>query len=107
MQLFTFQVWDGLSDAQISFHHDQFSDELMYIIENDVILEALSSSLTENHRNVLVRYNSQIEVCNLKTNNTHAELSLKSGEKFSANMLVSKNIGFQLILLLIYSMISK
>lgn len=51
------QVWDSCSDSIITFNNDDLNDNLAYIVENDVILEAVKRSLPKSH-NLNIKYNT-------------------------------------------------
>ncbi|XP_063429191.1 ubiquinone biosynthesis monooxygenase COQ6, mitochondrial-like isoform X2 [Mytilus trossulus] len=51
------QVWDSCSDSMITFNNDDLNDNLAYIVENDVILEAVKRSLP-NSQNLNIKYNT-------------------------------------------------
>lgn len=40
-------MWESSSDARIVFQHDDMADDIAYIVENDVILNALYSVINE------------------------------------------------------------
>lgn len=42
---FLHQVWDACSDALITFDKENFEDEMAYIVENDVVVAALTRQL--------------------------------------------------------------
>lgn len=42
---FLLQVWDACSDALITFDKENFEDEMAYIVENDVVVAALTRQL--------------------------------------------------------------
>lgn len=85
-----FQVWDGTSDALITFNRPDFAGDVAYIVENDVLLYAIEKEIRKNP-NVTIQNNSNIEqvrlACDGHYNN---KVYLKSGEVFSAELLVSK-----------------
>lgn len=87
------QVWDGTSDALISFNDDNYNTEVCYIVENDLILHSVLEKLeTASTKNVTIQNNSKIQSCELpKNNNTSKSLvTLKNGENFSCDLLVSE-----------------
>lgn len=51
------QVWDSCSDSMITFNNDDLNDNLAYIVENDVILEAVKRSFPKSH-NLNIKYNT-------------------------------------------------
>lgn len=84
------QVWDGVSNETIHFNHPNFNNKVACIVENDLILEALYKQLTKL-LNVQVKNESRLEACKLpKDGAAKSEVSLKSGEQFSCDLLVSK-----------------
>lgn len=84
-----FQVWDAISNEVIHFNHPNFNDKVACIVENDLMLEALYKQLT-NLLNVQVKNESRLESCKLpKDGSGKSEVSLKSGEQFSCDLLVS------------------
>ncbi|GAB0088275.1 FAD/NAD(P)-binding domain superfamily [Sergentomyia squamirostris] len=56
------QVWDAISDAFITFTPDHPEDDLAYIVENDLIVDAALKTL-DKAENVHIEYNSSIEKC--------------------------------------------
>lgn len=84
-----FKVWDAISNETIHFNHENFSDKVACIVENDLILESLYKQL-ESLLNVQVRNESRLESCKLlKDGAKKSEVTLKSGEQFSCDLLVS------------------
>lgn len=55
------QVWDGCSDALITFDKENLQDEMAYIVENDIIVAALTKQLDNLPENVKVRYRTKVE----------------------------------------------
>lgn len=54
------QVWDACSDALITFDKDNLQDEMAYIVENDIIVAALTKQLDSLSDNVQVKYRSKV-----------------------------------------------
>lgn len=54
------QVWDACSDALIIFDKENLEDEMAYIVENDVIVAALTKQLDSLSENVQVKYKSKV-----------------------------------------------
>lgn len=40
-------MWESSSDARITFQHDRMADDIAFIVENDVILNSLYSTIGE------------------------------------------------------------
>ncbi|XP_028678168.2 ubiquinone biosynthesis monooxygenase COQ6, mitochondrial [Erpetoichthys calabaricus] len=54
------QVWDACSDALITFDKGNLEDEMGYVVENDVIVAALTKQLDSLKGQVQVRYRSRV-----------------------------------------------
>uniref|UniRef100_A0A8C4F2C6 Ubiquinone biosynthesis monooxygenase COQ6, mitochondrial n=1 Tax=Dicentrarchus labrax TaxID=13489 RepID=A0A8C4F2C6_DICLA len=54
------QVWDACSDALITFDKENLQDEMAYIVENDIIVAALTKQLDTLSDNVQVKYRSKV-----------------------------------------------
>lgn len=52
LQFYLFQIWEACSDARISFNHDGMQDDVAFIVENDVILNALTNTLNDMSDNI-------------------------------------------------------
>lgn len=91
---FRFQVWDGTTDALITFNRDNFEGDVAFIVENDVLLYAIEREIAKNP-NVTIRNESKIENVRLSCDGgrPHNEVVLKSGEIITSELLVSKIEG--------------
>uniref|UniRef100_A0A336KKH4 Ubiquinone biosynthesis monooxygenase COQ6, mitochondrial n=1 Tax=Culicoides sonorensis TaxID=179676 RepID=A0A336KKH4_CULSO len=82
------QIWDALSDAQISFRSDNSLSSLAYIVENDLILRAVYQELTQCS-NVIIRNESKVEKIILNFEKTNKQkIKLVSGEEFLCDLIV-------------------
>ncbi|XP_029172891.1 ubiquinone biosynthesis monooxygenase COQ6, mitochondrial [Nylanderia fulva] len=82
------QIWDACSDAMITFNEDHLSEELAYIIENDLLLHAINKQLSQKE-NVTVVHESKITEVKLpKTSAEFASVQLQSGKRYAARLLV-------------------
>ncbi|XP_053488752.1 ubiquinone biosynthesis monooxygenase COQ6, mitochondrial isoform X1 [Ictalurus furcatus] len=54
------QVWDACSDALITFDKENLQDEMAYIVENDVIVAALTKQLQTLSDQVKVQYRTKV-----------------------------------------------
>lgn len=54
------QVWDACSDALIIFDKENLEDEMAYIVENDVVVAALTKQLDSVSDNVQVKYKTKV-----------------------------------------------
>lgn len=82
------QVWDGSSNASITFNHDDFSANVAYIIENDLILDSVYTEL-ESAENVLIKNLAKIEHVDLESPTTR-RVKLNGEEEFTCDLLVSR-----------------
>uniref|UniRef100_A0A673XER5 Ubiquinone biosynthesis monooxygenase COQ6, mitochondrial n=1 Tax=Salmo trutta TaxID=8032 RepID=A0A673XER5_SALTR len=53
-------VWDACSDALITFDKENLQDEMAYIVENDIIVAALTKQLENLSDQVRVQYKSKV-----------------------------------------------
>lgn len=84
------QVWDGTSDALITFNRDNFAGDVAYIVENDVLLYAIVKEIEKNP-NVIIQNNAKIDQVRLQRDGRPRNMVyLKSGESYSAELLVSE-----------------
>uniref|UniRef100_A0A4Y0BNU4 Ubiquinone biosynthesis monooxygenase COQ6, mitochondrial n=1 Tax=Anopheles funestus TaxID=62324 RepID=A0A4Y0BNU4_ANOFN len=82
------QVWDACSDALITFNYDDFSENISWIVENDVLLASIYRQL-ENVPNVHVRYSSKIASCELiRDGADKSTVRLSDGETLKCDLLV-------------------
>lgn len=82
------QVWDGSSDALITFNHDNFSDNVACIIENDLMLDAIYSQL-ESANNVKILNRSVVDNLELRMEG-HSKnvVKLRDGGSVSCDLLI-------------------
>lgn len=82
-------MWDGCSDALITFNHDNFIGDVAYIVENDVLLHSILKEL-EPFTNVTIRNDTKIEQVLLECDGLpYGQVQLATGEIFSAELLVT------------------
>ncbi|KAG7204077.1 hypothetical protein KM043_001928 [Ampulex compressa] len=87
------QVWDACSDAMITFNEDHLSEELAYIVENDLLLHAVTKQVLEKE-NVKLIYNSRVEEIKLPTMAIgNSEIRLQDGKKYTTELLIGAD-GF-------------
>jgi len=73
----------------ITFNEDHLSEELAYIVKNDLVLHAVNMQLSQKE-NVTVIHKSKITDVNLpKTSTEFASVQLESGKRYTARLLVS------------------
>lgn len=72
----------------ITFNHDNFSANVAYIVENDVLVHAILKEL-EPFDNITVRNDAKIEKILLERDGaTYSKVQLANGDDFSAELLV-------------------
>lgn len=85
------QVWDACSDARIVFNNENFQECVAHIVENDLIVEAVQKQLKELP-NVEYRNATRLDSCQLKKDGAiSSQVLLKSGEKYTCELLVSES----------------
>lgn len=89
----------------ITFNEDHLAEELAYIVENDLLLHAVETELSEK-KSVKVITNAKVEDIYLPGEfGTHSSIRLQSGENFKAKLLVSyfvtKFVSYNLLALLV------
>lgn len=73
----------------ITFNEDHLSEDIAYIVENDLLLHAVNKQVEEKP-SVKVIYNAKVEDIVLpKTDNGDAKIKLQSGEEFTSKLLVN------------------
>ncbi|XP_046751090.1 ubiquinone biosynthesis monooxygenase COQ6, mitochondrial isoform X1 [Diprion similis] len=100
------QVWDACSDAMITFNEDHLADELAYIVENNLLLHAVSQQLS-NKNSVDLIYGAKADDISLPTTpGQDAAITLQDGQRFGTklligadgvNSLVRKKMGVQYV----------
>ncbi|XP_041943118.1 ubiquinone biosynthesis monooxygenase COQ6, mitochondrial [Alosa sapidissima] len=88
------QVWDACSDALITFEKENLQEEMAYIVENDIIVAALTKQLQTLTNNVDVRYKTKVVKYNwpkcyqMADSNPWVQVSLASGEVLQTKLLI-------------------
>nr|XP_033328232.1 ubiquinone biosynthesis monooxygenase COQ6, mitochondrial isoform X2 [Megalopta genalis] len=91
------QVWDACSDAMIEFNEDHLSEEVAYIVENDLLLHAVNKQLADKE-NVNVVYESKVENIKLpQIQGEPARIQLQNGKKYKTQLLVGADGGNSLV----------
>lgn len=88
------QVWDACSDALITFDKEDLLDEMAYIVENDIIVAAITRELDTLPENVQVKYKSKVVEYTWPMPHHAAEsipwvkVTLADGETLQAKLLI-------------------
>nr|CAD7197753.1 unnamed protein product [Timema douglasi] len=83
------QVWDACSDAMITFHHDNLNQDIAYIVENNVLLSAVSQE-AHDCANVSVVYGAKIKSYELLESCpgiTTSRVHMEDGVSYSCSLL--------------------
>ncbi|GBN34834.1 Ubiquinone biosynthesis monooxygenase COQ6, mitochondrial [Araneus ventricosus] len=82
-------VWESCSDARISFQHDGMHDDIAYIVENDVILNSLWSTINGLADKVHVLRGMKATEVSLPSNETDlVTVELQNGVPLKTKLLV-------------------
>lgn len=80
----------------ITFNHDYLSKDIAYIVENDVLLAAVTNKLSETAKNVEVIYSAKIKGCQLppkmsliSSSTNLAKVEMEDGSTYECRLLVS------------------
>ncbi|XP_071794453.1 ubiquinone biosynthesis monooxygenase COQ6, mitochondrial-like [Asterias amurensis] len=88
------QVWDACSDSSISFRNqEETSQELAYIVENDVTVDALSRQLEKLVNRVKIQYNSTVQDIKVPSQNvpeqeSWVQIKLANGKSIKTRLLI-------------------
>lgn len=87
-------MWDACSDALISFSSsDILDDDVAYIVENDVLLEAVNKELKSSAiKNVDIVYGARItgyELCKANADLKPNIVKMSNGDSYTCDLLVS------------------
>ncbi|XP_055603260.1 ubiquinone biosynthesis monooxygenase COQ6, mitochondrial [Uranotaenia lowii] len=82
------QVWDACSDALITFNYDDLSENIAWIVENDVLLGSVYQQL-EQVKNVEIRYGAKVEECVLMRDGANrSKVRLSNGDLVGCELLI-------------------
>ncbi|XP_035598793.1 ubiquinone biosynthesis monooxygenase COQ6, mitochondrial-like isoform X1 [Oncorhynchus keta] len=88
------QVWDACSDALITFDKENLQDEMAYIVENDIIVAALTKQLENLSGQVKVQYKTKVVMYTWPKSHQVAEsipwvqVTLANGQTFQTKLLI-------------------
>lgn len=95
-----FQVWDACSDALITFQKDEMTEDLCYIVENNLITDSLKTLMHKKHNSVIdVMYETKIKSLEVPRNYGRKDyneplpdvsVELCDGTILNSSLLVSK-----------------
>nr|XP_046163637.1 ubiquinone biosynthesis monooxygenase COQ6, mitochondrial-like isoform X2 [Oncorhynchus gorbuscha] len=88
------QVWDACSDALITFDKENLQGEMAYIVENDIIVAALTKQLENLSDQVKVQYKTKVVMYTWPKSHQVAEsipwvqVTLANGQTFQTKLLI-------------------
>ncbi|CAH2094670.1 unnamed protein product [Euphydryas editha] len=91
------QVWDACSDALISFSSREIlDDDVAYIVENDVLLEAVNIELKSSSvKNVDILYGAKVTGYELSKSGSQGNIvKMNNGDSYSCDLLCIRGEGF-------------
>ena len=82
-------MWDALSDASITFGDSEHSEHVSYIVENDLLLAAVTEE-AKNINNLDVLYDAKIKCYGLPEYHENlVKIHLENGTAYTCDLLVS------------------
>ncbi|XP_052770148.1 ubiquinone biosynthesis monooxygenase COQ6, mitochondrial-like [Mya arenaria] len=91
------QVWESCSNSLITFNQEDMSDELAYIAENDIILEAITRRLDTVQDHIDVMYGTRAEEISIPgvdtelESNAWVEVKLNNGTTLKTKLLIGSD----------------
>ncbi|KAJ8960297.1 hypothetical protein NQ318_004023 [Aromia moschata] len=81
------QVWDAVSDSSITFGDETSSENVSYIVENDLLLAAANEELKDTG-NVDILYGAKVKDYHLpEYHEKNVQISTEDGRKYSCDLL--------------------
>ena len=91
---FLLQVWDACSDAAITFGKADLSENIAWIVENDLIQDSLMKEVDQQCQ-IEVQYKTKVTNYLLPQNSDEpVQVTLEDGTSLSTNLIVSRYILF-------------
>ncbi|XP_036810754.1 ubiquinone biosynthesis monooxygenase COQ6, mitochondrial isoform X1 [Oncorhynchus mykiss] len=83
------KVWDACSDALITFDKENLQDEMAYIVENDIIVAALTKQLENLSDQVKVQYKTKVVMSHQVAESIPwVQVTLANGQTFQTKLLI-------------------
>ena len=91
--VYLLKIWESCSNSLITFNHEDMSEQMAYVVENDIILEAITRRLERLSDRVEVLYNTRVQSIDIPSaastqNNTWVTLKLHDGKLLKTKLLV-------------------
>lgn len=81
-------MWDAVSDASITFGQEENTENVSYIVENDLLIAAVNKEV-KNVDKVKVQYNTRVKNYHLpEYNEEGSQITLDNGETYTCELLV-------------------
>lgn len=90
------QIWESCSNSLITFNQEDLTEQMAYVAENDVILEAITRRLETLSDRVEVLYNTRVQhidipSLNSSQPNTWVRLKLQDGKSLKTKLLIGSD----------------
>ncbi|CAG9813073.1 unnamed protein product [Phaedon cochleariae] len=83
------QVWDALSDTSITFGDESELEDVSYVVENDLLLQAVTE-VAKTIDNVEVSYNAKVKSYHLpEFQENFVKINTENGNQYACDLLVS------------------
>ncbi|XP_031428563.1 ubiquinone biosynthesis monooxygenase COQ6, mitochondrial [Clupea harengus] len=88
------QIWDACSDALLTFEKENLQEEMAYIVENDVVVAALTKQLQTLSDHVDVKYKTRVVKykwpmgCQMADSIPWVQVTLATGEILQTKLLI-------------------
>lgn len=87
--MFEFQVWDACSDAAITFGKADLSQDIAWIVENDLVLDSVIQEASHLNQ-IEVKYKTKASKYQLPENSDDpAHVTLEDGTCLTTDLIVS------------------
>jgi len=84
------QVWDACSDAALTFGKPDLSEDIAYIVENDLVVDSLTREVKKLTGRVDIVYQTKVSQYNLPSSeSSQAIVVLDNGSEISTELMVS------------------
>ncbi|XP_023313056.1 ubiquinone biosynthesis monooxygenase COQ6, mitochondrial-like [Anoplophora glabripennis] len=81
------QVWDAVSDASITFGEEENTDNVSYIVENDLLIAAVNEEVKTVDK-VKIQYNARVKDYHLPEYHENVtQITLDNGDTYTCELL--------------------
>lgn len=83
-------MWDACSDAALTFGKPDLSEDIAYIVENDLVVDSLTREVKKLTGRVDIVYQTKVSQYNLPSSeSSQAIVVLDNGSEISTELMVS------------------